>query len=966
MVVNGVQGLAASDIPDLSSHYLPLSGGTITGGLTVTGSFSGGSLSLSSASSTNSFSTNATSTNLYASDLTLGTALSVANGGTGSTTLGGLLTGNGTGSVTAANVTGPLTLSGNTLAINQATFSQNGYLGSADFTTFENKISSTSLSAAAPLAYNSSTGAFSITQAGTGTSGYLSSGNWTTFNGKLGSSTIASLSPNYDTMWNGSTFANGAIYDNGTNVGIGTTTPGSNFSLQGGAGQAASLFNIASSTGASLFSIASNGNVTVATNCAGCDNSNFSNELPNFRLAVAKTRNGLQDTKILFIGDSTTKGIGSTLTSTFPTYGSYLQYIKLGSDTSVAQGLAMANLSNPDSRFVKGTGWTNYSGPFGFEHSAFTATAASGNLVFTPGSTQGTFDTFDVYYIRFSTGGNLSITATGSSTSLTVNTAGASAIMKATVTAGSAGINNSVSIVDTSGTVYVLGIEPYLSTKPSVRLGNAGAGGSTSGSWATADGGFGSEAAIQAYAPDLCVISLGINDATGSVAPATFSSNLQTVITACQASGDVVLMTMPPSTGSPYSTLEPQYVQAEYQLAQTDSLPVVDIYKRFGNTYNSNYMFDPYHPNQYGYQDWGAAVSQFLNSIVGSNYSNPLPNFSVVGQGKIDPFDVASSSGISELHITLGGNVGIGTSTPYSRLEVWGSDSASSTAAFTIANSASTTEFQIFDGGNAQLAGTLTQNSDQRLKTNIQSLDASSSLAAIDALNPVTFNWIDPTEGTTPQLGFIAQQVQQLFPALISTTSPTPLTPGGTLGLNYIGLISPIVSAIQALSTEVTSLEATVAGFASSFHTQQLCVGSTCINQQQLAGLLALETQQGQVQISAPTPPIVSGTTTPPSINIQGANHATINVGDTYTDLGAIVTDNQGHDLGYKTFLNGALVSNIIIDTSQVATDTIDYVVTDTWGNTATSTRTVIIEASPSIVPTDDATTTASSSPPVQ
>jgi hypothetical protein len=28
-----------------------------------------------------------------------------------------------------------------------------------------------------------------------------------------------------------------------------------------------------------------------------------------------------------------------------------------------------------------------------------------------------------------------------------------------------------------------------------------------------------------------------------------------------------------------------------------------------------------------------------------------------------------------------------------------------------------------------------------------------------------------------------------------------------------------------------------------------------------------------------------------------------------------------------------------------IATDTIDYVATDTWGNTATSTRTVIIEA---------------------
>jgi hypothetical protein len=51
---------------------------------------------------------------------------------------------------------------------------------------------------------------------------------------------------------------------------------------------------------------------------------------------------------------------------------------------------------------------------------------------------------------------------------------------------------------------------------------------------------------------------------------------------------------------------------------------------------------------------------------------------------------------------------------------------------------------------------------------------------------------------------------------------------------------------------------------------------------------------------------------------------------------------------------------DILIDTSQAATDTIDYVATDTWGNTSTSTRTVIIEANPSIIPTNEATTTAS------
>jgi hypothetical protein len=72
------------------------------------------------------------------------------------------------------------------------------------------------------------------------------------------------------------------------------------------------------------------------------------------------------------------------------------------------------------------------------------------------------------------------------------------------------------------------------------------------------------------------------------------------------------------------------------------------------------------------------------------------------------------------------------------------------------------------------------------------------------------------------------------------------------------------------------------------------------------------------------------------------------------------VTDNVDQNLGVHTFLNGALVSNIVIDTSAAATDTIDYVATDQAGNTATSTRIVVIQPAPapSIVPAPAASTT--------
>jgi hypothetical protein len=64
-------------------------------------------------------------------------------------------------------------------------------------------------------------------------------------------------------------------------------------------------------------------------------------------------------------------------------------------------------------------------------------------------------------------------------------------------------------------------------------------------------------------------------------------------------------------------------------------------------------------------------------------------------------------------------------------------------------------------------------------------------------------------------------------------------------------------------------------------------------------------------------------------------------------------------NLGIMTYVNGAPMNPVQIDTSTVATDTIDYVATDSTGLTSTSTRTVIIQPAdaPSIVPTADAST---------
>ena len=89
----------------------------------------------------------------------------------------------------------------------------------------------TSIATTAPLTGGTITtsGTLGITQATTSTSGFLSSTDWNTFNGKqnaITNPTTGTGTTNYVTKWTGaSTLGNSTIFDNGTNVGIGTTSP---------------------------------------------------------------------------------------------------------------------------------------------------------------------------------------------------------------------------------------------------------------------------------------------------------------------------------------------------------------------------------------------------------------------------------------------------------------------------------------------------------------------------------------------------------------------------------------------------------------------------------------------------------------------------------------------------------------------------------------------------------------------
>jgi hypothetical protein len=91
------------------------------------------------------------------------------------------------------------------------------------------------------------------------------------------------------------------------------------------------------------------------------------------------------------------------------------------------------------------------------------------------------------------------------------------------------------------------------------------------------------------------------------------------------------------------------------------------------------------------------------------------------------------------------------------------------------------------------------QTSDIRLKKNVAPLGLGDGLSGILKLRPVTFQWKERVADTATHYGFVAQEVQQIFPKVVDTGSDAH----HTLGMNYPALIPSMVAAIQEVDRKV-------------------------------------------------------------------------------------------------------------------------------------------------------------------
>ena len=102
------------------------------------------------------------------------------------------------------------------------------------------------------------------------------------------------------------------------------------------------------------------------------------------------------------------------------------------------------------------------------------------------------------------------------------------------------------------------------------------------------------------------------------------------------------------------------------------------------------------------------------------------------------------------------------------------------------------------------LSGVLTSTnpSDLRLKDNVE--DLGYGLKEILQLRPVKYNWKNDNANQGKQFGFIAQEVQEVMPELVTTFDTED---GERLGLEKEGIYAALVQAIKELKAEIDELK---------------------------------------------------------------------------------------------------------------------------------------------------------------
>jgi hypothetical protein len=301
----------------------------------------------------------------------------------------------------------------------------------------------------------------------------------------------------------------------------------------------------------------------------------------------------------------------------------------------------------------------------------------------------------------------------------------------------------------------------------------------------------------------------------------------------------------------------------------------------------------------------GDYSTTFGSATIADSYGSFALGQDNVGGG--DPYNWVDTDSLFEIGNGVGGfksnaltvlkngNVGINTPTPGTLLSVGSATYDSSLNGGIIAHFEN-------DAGTCDLdptnTGGIVCTSDMNAKKNITILadnspwsfnvnitpDNTSIFAKIIALTPVQYNFNTESDNEIKHTGFIAQEVEQVFPDLVNTNAQ------GRKSMNYVGLVPYAIQAIQDMNFNITKLddigrpntwrESLIAWlgsanngitnlFSKQVTTPTLCVGTnedrTCITKAELDALLHKPTDPMQPAPVITTPDITPVIDTEPA-----------------------------------------------------------------------------------------------------
>ena len=346
-----------------------------------------------------------------------------------------------------------------------------------------------------------------------------------------------------------------------------------------------------------------------------------------------------------------------------------------------------------------------------------------------------------------------------------------------------------------------------------------------------------------------------------------------------------------------------------------------------------------------------------FNGNVGVGTSTPFSTLSVNAASGASAFSIGSSSS-SYLLVDKFGNVGVGTSSPWRTLSVKG------TVGFDGLSTGAGAGSLCLSANNevTYSAGASCTVSSARFKHNIAT--STTGLDLINQMRPVTFEYNSNIGVPGVQFGFIAEEVEKLDPRLVvHEASGTPFS------VRYENLTAVLALGIQQLDQNLQTIAGNNTGsttvqsdsfatnffknifkqvgiwladatngitnvFANTFNAKE----KICVDGQCLTKddvAALLVLAHGGIATSTSA---TSTDTSIPQITIQGNNPAQVTVGTTYSDMGATV-----HDTNADGSVNNNLGLHFTVDGTSMSQAVLDT--STTTNSSATTTHTVVYSA---------------------